>query len=162
MEANEAIERHVGSEYKFGFTTPVENDSVAPGLNEETIRLLSTKKGEPDFMLEWRLRAYRHWLTMSEPTWAHVHYPPIDYQKIIYYSAPKSKTDAPKRWSEVDPVLLEMYAKLGVPAEGTGTLGRGRHGRHCGQRIHCGHVPEESGEPGHHLLLVFRSGQKSS
>ena len=115
MEATEAVDRYVGTEYKYGFTTPVENDAVPAGLNEETIRLISGKKGEPQFMLEWRLRAYRHWLTLSEPKWANIHYPPIDYQKIIYYSAPKSKTDAPQSLSEVDPALLEMYAKLGVP-----------------------------------------------
>src|ERR1043166_3372936 len=115
MEATEAVQKYVGTEYKFGFTTPVENDAGPPGLNEETIRRISEKKGEPKFMLDWRLRAYRHWLTLSEPKWAKIHYPPIDYQKIIYYSAPKSKTDAPQSLSEVDPALLEMYAKLGVP-----------------------------------------------
>src|SRR5208283_1085549 len=87
------------------------------GLNEDIIRLISLKKHEPDFMLEWRLKAYRHWLTMKEPKWANVHYPPIDYQSIVYYSAPKSNKDRPKSLDEIDPKLLEMYNKLGIPLQ---------------------------------------------
>ena len=102
-------------EYKAGFITDVETDSVPPGLNEDIIRLISAKKNEPEFMREWRLKAYRHWLTMSTPTWAHVHYPPIDYQTIVYYSAPKAGKDGPKSLDEVDPKLLETYEKLGIP-----------------------------------------------
>jgi len=105
----------VQKEYKYGFYTDVEADSAPPGLNEDIIRLISTKKNEPGFMLEWRLKAYRHWLTMQEPTWPHVHYPPIDYQKSIYYSAPKKKGEGPKSLEEVDPKLLETYEKLGIP-----------------------------------------------
>jgi Fe-S cluster assembly protein SufB len=101
-------------EYSAGFVTDIESESVPPGLNEDVIRLISAKKGEPEFLLEWRLKAYRHWLTMQEPAWANVHYPPIDYQSIVYYSAPKKK-DGPKSLSEVDPKLLETYEKLGVP-----------------------------------------------
>src|SRR5881296_1964128 len=112
--ATETIEGLVKKEYKYGFYTDVETDSAPPGLNEDTIRLISAKKAEPEFMLEWRLKAYRHWLTMKEPTWHNVHYPPIDYQNIIYYSAPKQKT-APKSLEEVDPELLKTYAKLGIP-----------------------------------------------
>ena len=104
-------------EYKYGFFTDIEADSVPPGLNEEVVRLISAKKNEPDFMLEWRLKAYRHWLEMQEPSWANVHYPPIDYQNIVYYSAPKSKEDGPKSLEEVDPELLETYRKLGIPLE---------------------------------------------
>jgi Fe-S cluster assembly protein SufB len=107
----EAWER---SEYKYGFVTEIETDTVPPGLNEETIRTISSKKHEPDFMLEWRLRAYRHWLTMKEPTWQNVHYPPIDYQAIVYYSAPK-RSGGPRSLDEVDPKLLETYEKLGIP-----------------------------------------------
>src|SRR5690606_15396793 len=92
-----------------------EADSLPPGLNEDIIRALSAKKQEPPFMLEWRLRAYRHWLTMREPKWAHVHHPPIDFQAISYYSAPKTKKDGPKSLDEVDPKLLETYEKLGIP-----------------------------------------------
>ena len=101
--------------YEHGFFTEIESDTVAPGLDEDVIRLISRKKQEPDFMLEWRLRAYRHWLTMSEPTWAHVTHPPIDFQSISYYSSPKSRADAPKSLDEVDPKLLETYEKLGIP-----------------------------------------------
>jgi Fe-S cluster assembly protein SufB len=113
--ATETIEGLVQQEYKYGFVTDVEADSAPPGLNEDIVRLISAKKKEPEFMLEWRLKAYRHWLTMEEPAWPHVHYPPIDYQKAVYYSAPKKKGDGPKSLSEVDPKLLETYEKLGIP-----------------------------------------------
>lgn len=113
--ATETIEGLVKQEYKYGFYTDVETDSAPPGLNEDIVRFISTKKNEPAFMLEWRLKAYRHWLTMKEPTWPHVHYPPIEYQKSVYYSAPKKKGDGPKSLDEVDPKLLETYEKLGIP-----------------------------------------------
>ncbi len=113
--ATETIEGLVQGEYKYGFVTDVESESAPPGLNEDIVRLISSKKNEPAFMLEWRLKAYRHWLTMKEPTWSHVKYPPIDYQKAVYYSAPKKKGDGPKSLDEVDPKLLETYAKLGIP-----------------------------------------------
>ena len=113
--ATETIEGLVKKEYKYGFYTDVEADSAPPGLNEDIIRLISSKKNEPAFMLDWRLKAYRHWLTMKEPTWPHVHYPPIEYQKSVYYSAPKKKGDGPKSLEEVDPKLLETYEKLGIP-----------------------------------------------
>jgi Fe-S cluster assembly protein SufB len=113
--ATETIEGLVKKEYKYGFYTDVEADSAPPGLNEDIVRLISKKKNEPVFMLDWRLKAYRHWLTMKEPTWPHVHYPPIDYQKSVYYSAPKKKGDGPKSLEEVDPKLLETYEKLGIP-----------------------------------------------
>jgi Fe-S cluster assembly protein SufB len=109
------VKNLVRSEYRHGFVTDIEADTVAPGLNEDVIRLTSAKKHEPEFMLEWRLKAFRHWLTMQEPSWAHVKFNPIDYQAISYYSAPKSKKDAPKSLDEVDPKLLETYEKLGVP-----------------------------------------------
>jgi Fe-S cluster assembly protein SufB len=102
-------------EYKAGFVTDIESESIPPGLSEDVIRLISSKKNEPAWMLEWRLKSYRHWLTMTEPTWQNVHYPPIDYQAIVYYSAPKSKKDAPKSLADVDPKLLETYEKLGIP-----------------------------------------------
>jgi Fe-S cluster assembly protein SufB len=113
--ATETIEGLVKQEYKYGFYTDVEADSAPPGLNEDIIRLISTKKGEPDWLLDWRLKAYRHWLTMTEPTWPKVHHDPIDYDKIVYYSAPKKKGDGPKSLDEVDPKLLETYEKLGIP-----------------------------------------------
>src|SRR5437762_11140338 len=102
-------------EYQWGFVTDIEEERVPKGLNEDVIRLISAKKNEPPFLLEWRLKAYRHWLTMTEPTWPNVHYPPIDYQSIVYYSAPKQKKDGPKSLDEVDPKLLETYEKLGIP-----------------------------------------------
>ena len=111
------IQDLANQEYKYGFYTDVESDSAPPGLNEDIIRLISAKKEEPEFMLEWRLKAYKHWLTMKEPTWANVQYPPIDYQSIVYYSAPKSKGDGPQSLDEVDPELLETYKKLGIPLE---------------------------------------------
>src|SRR5579872_5350110 len=112
---NKDVDTLLRSEYRHGFVTDIESDTVAPGLSEDVIRLISTKKQEPAFMLEWRLKAFRHWLTMQEPAWAHLHHPPIDYQGISYYSAPKSKKDGPKSLAEVDPKLLETYEKLGVP-----------------------------------------------
>ncbi len=113
--ATETIEGLVQREYKYGFITDLETESVPPGLNEETIRLISQKKNEPLFLLEWRLKAYRHWLTMKSPNWPKVHYPPVDFQKIIYYSAPKSRNEGPRSLDEVDPKLLETYDKLGIP-----------------------------------------------
>ncbi len=101
--------------YKAGFVTDIESDSVPPGLNEDIVRLISQKKGEPEWLLAWRLKAFRRWLTMKEPTWQNVHYPPIDYQAMVYFSAPKSRKDAPKSLDEVDPKLLETYEKLGIP-----------------------------------------------
>jgi Fe-S cluster assembly protein SufB len=108
------IEKLTKSEYKYGFVTDIESDTAPLGLNEDIIRLISSKKGEPEFMLEWRLKAYRHWLTMTEPTWPNVKYPPIDYQKIAYYSAPKSKPKL-NSMNEVDPALVETFEKLGIP-----------------------------------------------
>lgn len=109
------VEELANQEYKYGFITPIESDSVPPGLNEDIVCLISAKKNEPEFMLEWRLKAYRHWRTMQEPKWQNVHYPPIDYQNIVYYSAPKRKEA--KSLDEVDPELLKTYEKLGIPLE---------------------------------------------
>jgi Fe-S cluster assembly protein SufB len=110
-----SIETLANQEYKWGFVTDIDVDTVPPGLNEDVIRLISARKSEPHFMLEWRLKAYRQWVRMKEPTWANVHYPPIDYQQIIYYSAPKTNKDGPKSLDEVDPELLATYEKLGIP-----------------------------------------------
>src|SRR6266516_1549794 len=105
----------VNQEYKYGFVTEIETDTVPRGLNEEIVRLISAKKSEPTFMLDWRLKAYRHWVTMTEPQWATVKHPRIDYQDIVYYSAPKANKDRPKSLEEVDPELLRTYDRLGVP-----------------------------------------------
>ncbi|MBI1978348.1 MAG: Fe-S cluster assembly protein SufB [Candidatus Omnitrophica bacterium] len=107
----------IDREYKWGFVTNVEADAAPKGLSEEIIRFISKKKNEPAFMLEWRLNAYRRWIKMEPPTWQHVYYPPIDYQGIIYYSAPKLKKDRPKSLGEVDQEILETYEKLGIPLE---------------------------------------------
>jgi len=118
MSAVEAeISGLIGREYKAGFVTEIDSDTLPPGLDERVIRTISGKKNEPDFMLEWRLDAYRRWGGMHTPEWAHVHYPPIDFQAISYYSAPRSEGDGPKSLDEIDPKLLETYDKLGIPLE---------------------------------------------
>ena len=111
---SETLETLIHKEYKPGFVTDLESDTFPPGLNEDVIRAISARKNEPEFMLQWRLEAYRHWLTMTEPTWAYVDYAAVDYQSISYYSAPKVK-EGPKSLDEVDPKLLETYKKLGIP-----------------------------------------------
>jgi Fe-S cluster assembly protein SufB len=104
-------------EYRAGFVTDIESDTVPPGLSEDVIRAISAKKGEPQWLLDFRLKAYRRWLKMEMPSWAHLNYPPIDFQAISYYSTPKSMADGPKSLDEVDPKLLETYNKLGIPLE---------------------------------------------
>jgi Fe-S cluster assembly protein SufB len=114
--ATSTIEELANREYKHGFVTAIESETVPPGLSEETIRLISGKKNEPAWLLEWRLKAYRHWLTMTEPKWPHVKYPPIDYQSIIYYAAPKPKKQL-NSLDEVDPELRATFDKLGISLE---------------------------------------------
>jgi len=111
---NVYLKKVVNKTYEHGFVTDIETDVMPPGLNEDVVRLISAKKNEPEFMLQWRLRAYRHWLTMKEPTWGHLQVSPIDYQAISYYAAPKNKKQ-PKSLDEVDAKLLETYKKLGIP-----------------------------------------------
>ncbi|HEV7919887.1 MAG TPA: Fe-S cluster assembly protein SufB [Thermoanaerobaculia bacterium] len=113
---NETIEQIANQEYKYGFVTDIESDVIAPGLNEDVVRLISEKKGEPEWLLEWRLKAFRHWLTMSEPAWANVRINPIDYQAIRYYSAPKQKKTL-NSLDEVDPELRKTFEKLGISLE---------------------------------------------
>jgi Fe-S cluster assembly protein SufB len=115
MKEATQLEDLLGRGYRHGFVTEIDADTVAPGLDEDVVRLISRKKGEPAFLTEWRLKALRHWRTMREPHWPHVHFRPIDYQAISYYSAPKRNSDGPKSLAEVDPKLLETYEKLGVP-----------------------------------------------
>ncbi len=105
----------VDNEYKYGFVTDIETEQVPKGLNEDIIRIISNKKNEPQWMLDYRLKAYRHWLTMDEPTWAHVHYPKINFQDIVYYSAPKKNTEKPGSLDEMDPELIKTFEKLGIP-----------------------------------------------
>ena len=115
MSSTSDLDVLTSQDYKYGFVTDIEAESAPPGLNEDIIRWISAKKEEPGFLLEWRLKAFRHWTTMVEPTWPNVHYPPIDYQAISYYSAPKSQKDGPQSLDEIDPELLETYEKLGIP-----------------------------------------------
>ena len=111
----ENVENLVNRRYEHGFVTDIEMDTLPPGLDEDVIRAISARKNEPEFMLEWRLRAYHQWLQMKEPTWSHVRYTPIDYNAISFFAAPKSDKDGPKSLDEVDPKLLETYEKLGIP-----------------------------------------------
>ncbi len=120
--SNKLIKEMVNQQYPYGFVTNIESDTIAAGLNEEVIRLISAKKNEPEFMLKWRLEAFRHWQTLETPEWAHLHYPPINFQDIIYYSAPKLPKDGLKSMDEVDPKLIETYNKLGIPLHEQGRL----------------------------------------
>ncbi len=109
------LDRAIASNYEAGFVTAIESETLPPGLDEDVVRRISQKKGEPEWLTEWRLKAFRHWQTMPEPTWAHVHYPSVDFQALSYYSAPKSMASKPKSLDEVDPELLRTYEKLGIP-----------------------------------------------
>ena len=113
--SQEHIDKAINKEYSAGFFTNVESETLPPGLNEDVIRFISAKKNEPEWVLEWRLKAYHEWLTMTEPSWAHVKYPTIDFNECSYYSAPKSLADKPKSLDEVDPELIATYNKLGIP-----------------------------------------------
>jgi Fe-S cluster assembly protein SufB len=119
---NLELQRHLDTDYRWGFVTDIEQDTLPMGLDEDVVRLISAKKGEPAFMLDWRLKAYRHWLTMTEPKWSSVRYPAIDYQTLHYYSAPKTRDSGPKSLVEVDPELLRTYEKLGIPLAERGAL----------------------------------------
>ncbi|MCD7936024.1 MAG: Fe-S cluster assembly protein SufB [Tannerellaceae bacterium] len=116
QDSNDIINEVTGGDYKYGFVTDIDTETIRQGLNEETVRVISAKKNEPEWLLEYRLKAYHHWLTMEMPEWAHLDIPPIDYQDIIYYAAPKQKV-APKSLDEVDPELLKTFDKLGIPLE---------------------------------------------
>jgi Fe-S cluster assembly protein SufB len=115
LETTERVADLAGEKYKYGFVTDIEMERAEKGLNEDIVRFISAKKHEPEWMLEWRLEAFRRWKEMTEPNWARVHYPPIDYQNAYYYAAPKSQAERPKNLDEVDPKLLETYKKLGIP-----------------------------------------------
>ena len=114
-ETADQVSNLSGEKYKYGFVTDIESDLAPKGLNEDIVRFISAKKDEPDWLLQWRLRSYRRWLEMTEPTWGKVNYPDIDFQDAHYYAAPKSKEDGPKSLDEVDPELLRTYEKLGIP-----------------------------------------------
>ncbi|MCU0971553.1 MAG: Fe-S cluster assembly protein SufB, partial [Gammaproteobacteria bacterium] len=114
--ANEAVREIVRQDYEHGFVTAIDSETLPPGLDEGTVRAISERKGEPEWMLEWRLKAFRHWLTLEEPKWSSVDHPPIDYQGISYYSAPKAKA-GPQSLDDLDPELRKTYEKLGIPLE---------------------------------------------
>jgi Fe-S cluster assembly protein SufB len=113
----ELLEERVNKKYEAGFVTDVEQETLPPGLDEDVVRFISAKKGEPEWLLEWRLKAFRHWQTLTEPTWANIKYDPVDYQSISYYSAPKKQGDGPQSLDDVDPEILRTYEKLGIPLE---------------------------------------------
>ena len=115
IEDEKSFDELTDKEYKYGFVTEIESESLPPGLNEEIVREISRRKEEPEWLMEWRLKAFRAWEKMETPEWAKVDFPPIDYQALSYYSAPKQKIDAPKSLDEIDPELLETYEKLGIP-----------------------------------------------
>ena len=117
MATSPDVQTLIGQKYDAGFVTDIEQESLPPGLSEDTVRFVSAKKGEPQWMLDWRLKAFERWQQMKEPNWAHVHYPKIDYQAISYYAAPKSAKDRPQSLEDVDPKLIETYNKLGIPLE---------------------------------------------
>ncbi len=140
QETVDQVRRIDVDQYKYGFETLIESDKAPKGLSEDIVRFISAKKNEPEWMLAWRLDAYRRWLTMREPTWARVTHPPIDYQELYYYSAPKKK-DGPKSLDEIDPEILKTYAKLGIPLREQEILAgvqrpreRGRRGRGRGRQ----------------------------
>lgn len=116
-EPNKYVKELTQEKYKYGFTTDVHTDIIERGLNEDVVRLISEKKGEPEWLLEFRLKAYRHWLTLEMPTWAHLRIPEIDYQAISYYADPTKKKEGPKSMDEVDPELIKTFNKLGIPLE---------------------------------------------
>ena len=161
-------------QYKYGFVTDIESDFAPKGLNEDTVRFISAKKDEPEWMLEWRLEAYRRWLTMEEPTWARVQYPKIDYQDLYYYAAPKPKKPVTSL-DEVDPELLKTYAKLGIPLR-EGDAGRRRAqarrarrgpalyrgGRGVRHRLGRDHLQGGAGQGRRDLLLDLRGDPRAS
>ena len=141
--ATETIEQLANREYKYGFVTDVESETIPKGLNEDVVRLISQKKNEPEWLLEWRLKAYRLWLTMKEPTWQNVKYDPINYQDIIYYSAPKKKKVL-NSLDEVDPEVRATFDKLGIPLEEQKMLRRRRRRRGVRQRLGRDDVPRQA------------------
>ena len=116
-EDNKDLRLITEEKYKYGFTTDVATEIIERGLNEDVVRLISAKKGEPDWLLDFRLKAYRHWLTMTCPTWAHLTIPEIDFQAISYYADPRKKNDGPRTLDDIDPAVMKTFDKLGIPLE---------------------------------------------
>ena len=159
--ATKQIEELANTEYKYGFATDVEQDIIPIGLDEDVVRLISSKKGEPEWLLDWRLKAFRAWLKMTEPHWQNVTYAPIDYQGVSYYAAPSEKKKL-NSLDEVDPEIRATFNKLGIPIEEQKLLVERRRRR--GVRFGVGghDVPQQAGGARHHLLLVLRSGEGPS
>src|SRR6202140_1419037 len=146
QETVDRVRRIDVDQYRYGFETVIESDKAPKGLSEDTVRFISAKKNEPAWMLEWRLEAFRRWLTMTEPKWARVNYPRIDYQDLYYYSAPKPKKTIGSL-DEVDPEILKTYEKLGIPLRAVEAPEGGGRAPHCRRRrfrfgVGCDHVPE--------------------
>ena len=145
-------------DYKWGFITDIDEDRVPKGLNEDIVRLISARKGEPEFMLEWRLNALRHWFTMKreegEPKWANLTIAPIDYQNISYYSAPKKKPQL-DNLDQVDPEILRTYEKLGIPLLEQQRLAGVAVDAVFDSRLRCHHLQGQAGRDGRHLLLIL-------
>ena len=158
---NAELRSRVADEYRWGFVTDIEQEVVPKGLSEAVIRLISAKKNEPDFMLEWRLQAYRHWLTLTEPTWSSVHYPAIDYQAIHYYAAPKTGSQ-PKDLSEVDPELLRTYEKLGIPLQEREALAGVAVDAVFDSVSVATTFKDKLRKSRHHFLFLLRSGARAS
>ena len=162
-QSNEQLNELIQSDYAAGWVTDIEQESAPPGLNEDVVRMISRKKEEPEWLLEWRLKAYRHWLKLEhkEPRWAKVSHPPIDYQAIIYWAAPKLG-NRPKSLDEVDPELLKTYEKLGIPLHEREALAGVAVDAVFDSVSVATTFKDKLGEDGHHLLLVLRSRARAS
>lgn len=162
MENNnaEVLENATSGEYKYGFTSDIDTDIVPPGLSEDVIRLISKRKGEPDWLLEFRLKAYRHWLTLEMPHWAHLDIPDIDYQAISYYAAPKQK-ELKKSMDEVDPELVKTFNKLGISRRAEASRRSGGR-RRDGLRQCQDHAPRKACRIRRHILQFLGGGERLS
>lgn len=151
-DQDQILESVTKGDYKYGFVSDIEQEFATKGLSEDTVRFISAKKNEPEFMLEWRLKAYHHWLNMKEPTWANLKYPPIDYQDIIYYAAPKKKKEL-ESLDDLDPEIKSTYDKLGIPARGA-EASRRRCCRCCnGQRLGCDYIQKRTCQAWYYILF---------
>ena len=161
-EPNKYVKELTQEKYKYGFTTDVHTDIIERGLNEDVVRLISEKKGEPEWLLEFRLKAYRHWLTLEMPTWAHLRIPEIDYQAISYYADPTKKKEGPKSMDEVDPELIKTFNKLGHSAGRTDGVKRYGCGCRYGLGVCKDYLQGDTDGERNHLLLVQRGCTRAS
>ena len=154
-QQSDSLKELANQDYKYGFVTEIDEDRLPPGLSEEIVRIISAKKDEPEWLLEWRLKAYRHWHDDDRPEWQNVHYPPIDYQAITYYSAPKKDGEGPKSLDEVDPELLATYEKLGIPLREQEMLAGVAVDAVFDSVSVATTFKEQAGRAGDHLLLLL-------